>query len=163
LDDAREGPMFQWLFGTSWPDDVPRFYPDLNAMQLAEFLSDEEFERIKSFENVYIVPFGAADGDPQQAGFGFALSRLLIRNLMLLDDVSIHGPEDTPDAGPETVPYLAASNRLSSYVGGVASCDDDGFTLHVDVYRPNHDRGSAKVQASDLGVFVRKCGTTIGR
>ena len=49
--------MFRSLFAKSFggrPADLPRFYPDLDEIQLAEFLSKSDFHRIKSFDNFSI-------------------------------------------------------------------------------------------------------------
>jgi hypothetical protein len=38
--------VFAKLFG-GWPADLPRYYPDLDDMQLAQFLGKAQFQRIK--------------------------------------------------------------------------------------------------------------------
>src|SRR5690349_18751006 len=89
----HEALMFQALFGwlfNSWPADLPRLYPDLDPKQLAQFLKKEDYLRIKKFENFYILPFVAEGCDEETTCFGLGLAQLMIRNLMLLSDVSVH-------------------------------------------------------------------------
>src|SRR5262249_30650803 len=86
--------LFKRFFGSE-STTIPTLYPNVDPIQLELFLTEEQYTRIKSFDNVYVLPFVKTDDDPIQMCFGLGLSRLMIRNLMLLRDISIHGPEDT--------------------------------------------------------------------
>jgi len=153
--------LFAMLFG-GWPSDLPRLYPDLDETQLALFLSDEDYQRIKAFDTFYILPFVAEGKDETQTCFGLGLAKLMIRNLMLLNDVSIHGPEDTPAIFHEMAADHAAQNPRASYVSGLASFDDRGFHLSVDVFRRGKAKVSRSVSELDFGAFLKTCTTTIG-
>jgi hypothetical protein len=115
--------MFEWLFGKSrgkqTRSDLPQFYPGLDGRRLAEFLTPNEYRRLKTIGSFYVFPLASSDGDGDQAHFGYGLARLLIRNLMLLLDVSIHGPEDTASVPYESGGQLATQRR-SGHVTGVA-------------------------------------------
>src|SRR4028119_918961 len=93
--------------------DIPSLYPDLTPVQLERFLTDADYAHIKSFDNVYILPFFSQNSEPAQICFGLGLSRLMIRNLMLLRDVSIHGPKDTPEVPWEAIHALAETQPQS--------------------------------------------------
>ncbi|MEZ6126294.1 MAG: hypothetical protein R3C49_24465 [Planctomycetaceae bacterium] len=90
--------MLNWLKtllgGSSHP--IPAYYPELSDRELAEFMTEDDFQRIQKFRCVYIFPFAGPNDDREQVLMGVGLSHQIIRNLMLLSDVSIHGPEDTP-------------------------------------------------------------------
>ena len=152
------------LFST-WPAEVPRLYPDVNDLQLAQFLSEAEYERIKSFDNVYVLPFISEESDPEQSRFGMGLSRLMIRNLMLLNDVSIHGPEDTPMIAIESMEELVAENprKKSTYVTGIANFGSRGYVLNLEVHRPDRTPVKSSVQHADFHEFLRACSQTIAR
>jgi hypothetical protein len=173
--------VFNWLFGRSHrdePDDappprgqpearrrapqMPYFYPGLGGKQLAQFLSDQEYRRIRTFESVYILPLVSSVGAPEQLRFGQALSKLLIRNLMLLRDVSIHGPEDTPPLVHELA-GKHLTGRGSAHVTGIAGFGDNGYSLRFDVVRPGRARESGRARHKDLGTFLRDCSATVGR
>src|SRR6266404_5146209 len=112
---------------------LPRLYPGLGDIELAEFLTSAECRRIKSFSNVYVLPFFSNRAVAEEAAFGIGLSRLLIRNLMLLTEVSIHGPEDTPMIDNESVWDVAQEGGQSIYVAVVAGWRQAGYFLEFDI------------------------------
>lgn len=156
------GRLWQRLFG-GWPADLPRFYPDLDDRQLAEFLSDAEYRRIKSLENVYVLPLASETAEGDQLAFGVGLAKVLQRNLMLLRDVSIHGPEDTADVLCEQVQELLTEKARSGFVTGRAHFGPSGYSLHWEVLRPNRRPARGEVRHSDLGTFVRDACSAVGR
>jgi hypothetical protein len=153
--------LFARLFG-GWPADLPRYYPDIDELQLAQFLSEDEYRRIKSFENVYILPLISRDGPDAEVCFGLGLAHLLIRNLMLLRDVSIHGPEDTAGVPFETAESVIRDKPQSSYVTGVAGLSGQRFTLRAEIHRPGRPKTTTTVDEADFRSFLRKCSTSIG-
>jgi hypothetical protein len=158
--------VLNWLFGKSSggrAEDLPRFYPGLNDRQLAEFLTADEHERIKAFEDVYVLPLASAQGTADEVAFGVGLSKLLIRNLMLHRDVSIHGPEDTPAVTFEAAERLAARRTGSGYVTGVARFGSGGFTLRFEAHRRGRPPAADTVRHDDLRAFVRECSAAVGR
>ena len=106
-------------------------------------LTDDDYERIRSFDNVYILPFASQKSDAGQVCFGLGLSRLMIRNLMLLRNVSIHGPEDTSEVTCEAIHEMTESRPQSCHVTGVANHGADGYSLQVEAHRPGRPVSSA--------------------
>lgn len=116
--------------------EIPNLYPDLDPLEMEQFLSDRAYALIKSFDNVYVLPFMSEDSEPKQACFGLGLSRLMIRNLMLLRNISIHGPEDTAEVPYEAIDDLIEAHPRSAHVTGVAETGPDGYSLKVEYHRP---------------------------
>jgi hypothetical protein len=142
---------------------IPSLYPHLSPLQLEQFLTDPDYTHIKSFENVYILPFVSQQSEPAQTCFGLGLSWLMIRNLMLLRDISIHGPEDTAVVPYEAINEIAQANPRSGHVTGVAHFGPEGYVLQVEVHRPGQPVQRARVRQEHFKVFLRDCAATIAR
>lgn len=138
-------------------------YPDLDPRQLERFLTDRDYADIKSFDNYYILPFFSQDGEFEQMCFGFGLSRLMIRNLMLLRDVSIHGPEDTSEVPCEVVQKMTEARPGSCQVTGVAAFGTAGYSLHVEVHRTGRVVNRSRVTREDFREFLSECSFAIAR
>ncbi len=143
--------------------DIPSLYPDLDPLQLEQFLTDSDYAHIKSFDNVYVLPFFSRKSEPTQSCFGLGLSRLMIRNLMLLHDVSIHGPEDTPQVPCEAIHAVAETHPRSCYVTGIANFGSDGYSLQVEAQRPGQPVKNASVHHEDFKAFLRDCTSSIAQ
>lgn len=143
------------------PAGDPTLYPDLDPLQLERFLTDLDYGHIKSFDNVYILPFARRNSEPAQMGFGFGLSRLMIRNLMLLRDVSIHGPEDTSNVPYEAIRDVVRAQPRSCHVTGVADFGTDGYSLQVEAHRPGRVVNRTRVGHKNFRVFLRICSTAV--
>jgi hypothetical protein len=144
------------------PARIPTLYSHLDQFQLEQFLTDQDYAAIKTFDNVYILPFVCQGSETVQTGFGLGLSWLMIRNLMLLRDISIHGPEDTPD-----VPYDAIHDIIEHYprsclVTGIANLSEAGYSLHVEVHRPGQIQ-RAHIKHEYFQAFLSECSTTIAQ
>ena len=158
--------VFDRLFDRDVPAEpagVPTLYPDLDPLQLERFLTDLDYAHIKSFDNVYILPFVSRSSEPAQMAFGLGLSRLMIRNLMLLRDISIHGPEDTSEVPREAVPALSRAQPRSCHVTGVANFGPDGYSLQVEAHRPGRPVSSTRVGHNNFRVFLSICSTAVTR
>ncbi len=154
------------LFGRFFrrePTGIPTLYPGLDPLQLEQFLTDLDYAHIKSFDNVYILPFVSQNSESAQMCFGIGLSRLMIRNLMLLRDVSIHGPEDTSMVPCEAIHEMAEAHPRSCHVTGVADFGSDGYSLQVEVHRPGRPVKSTRVRHDDFGAFLSECSSVIAR
>ena len=143
------------------PAGDPTLYPDLDPLQLERFLTDLDYGHIKSFDNVYILPFARRNSEPAQMGFGFGLSRLMIRNLMLLRNVSIHGPEDTSNVPYEAIRDVVRAQPRSCHVTGVADFGTDGYSLQVEAHRPGRVVNRTRVGHKNFRVFLRICSTAV--
>jgi tetratricopeptide (TPR) repeat protein len=156
--------IFNRLFGRGLPGEpagVPTLYPDLDPIQLERFLTDLNYAHIKSFDNVYILPFISRASEPAQMCFGLGLSRLMIRNLMLLRDVSVHGPEDTPEVAREAVPEVVRAQRQSCHVTGVADFGPEGYSLQVEAHRPGCPLKGTRVRHKNFRAFLSACSSAI--
>jgi tetratricopeptide (TPR) repeat protein len=140
---------------------IPTLYPDLAPLQLERFLTDQEYADIKSFDNVYILPFVSQRSESTQMCFGLGLSWLMMRNLMLLRDVSIHGPEDTSQAPCEAIQHRVKAQPRSCHVTGVAGFGPDGYSLQVDAYRPGGAVNGTRVRHKDFRAFLSECSAAI--
>jgi hypothetical protein len=56
------------------PIGIPSLYPNLDPFQLEQFLTNQDYDQIKSFENIYILPFISQTSEPEQTCFGLGLS-----------------------------------------------------------------------------------------
>lgn len=148
-------------FFRSEPNGIATMYPDLDPRKLEQFLTDQDYQRIKSFDNVYILPFASQNGEAEQICFGIGLSWLMIRNLMLLSDVSIHGPEDTPDLPYEAVNDMVRSRLRSSHVTGIANFNSDGYSLQVEFHHPDRSVITTRVHNEDFKMFLLECSHAI--
>ncbi|WP_295452666.1 hypothetical protein [uncultured Thiodictyon sp.] len=158
--------VFNRLYGRrfhSEPTGIPTLYPTLDPLQLERFLTDLDYAHIKSFDNVYILPFFSRKSESLQACFGLGLSRLMIRNLMLLRDISIHGPEDTPEVPCEAVHDISEAQPRSCHVTGLTSFGSDGYSLQVEVHRPGRPVNRTSVRHGHFNTFLRECSSAIAR
>jgi hypothetical protein len=87
----------------------------------------------------------------------------MIRNLMLLREVSIHGPEDTPEVPWEAIHQIAEAQPRSGHVTGVANVGPDGYSLKVEVHCPGRPVQRAIVQHEYFKAFLSECSATIAR
>jgi hypothetical protein len=140
---------------------IPALYPEVDPLRLEAFLGTRDYELIKQFPNVYVLPFYGRGGDPAQKCFGAGLARLMIRNLMLLRNVSIHGPEDTPAEPCESAAGLLRSQPRSGYIIGVAGLADGRYSLDVELHRAGQPVRRARVDQPDFKAFVFECSSAI--
>ena len=143
--------------------DIPSYYDQSDINLFEQFLTEDDYSRIKYFDNVYILPFVSRKSSTPQTRFGFGLARLMIRNLMLLRDISIHGPEDTPEVPCESVREMAEERAQSSYVTGIADNGEDEYSLKVELHRADQPVKSTRVRHEDFHAFLRECSSAIAR
>src|SRR5262249_14699476 len=110
-----------------------------------------------------VLPFVSRDSEPTQMCFGLGLSRLMIRNLMLLRDVSIHGPEDTPEVPREAIHDISEAQPRSCHITGLADIGPFGCSLAVEVHRPGRPVNRASVRHGQFKEFLRECSSTVAR
>ena len=77
-----------------WPDDLPRLYPDLDGKAMSRMLVAGDYDRICQFPLVVVLPIASQRNTQDEIDLGTGLSRLLIRDLMLVRNISVLGPED---------------------------------------------------------------------
>jgi TolB-like protein len=143
-----------------WPDGVPKLYPGVGDEEMCRFVSAEEVERIKQLPLVVLLPF-ARQGSPDNDTFlGFGLWRLMIRDLMLVRDISVCGPEDTPKVYAHMAVQIAARLRKRVVVTGWVRTGTDGWELHWQILnRSGASEGS--VIDRDFRQFLHRCATEL--
>jgi tetratricopeptide (TPR) repeat protein len=139
----------------------PKLYPGLDPLRLERFLTHEKYLHIQMFDNVYILPFVSRRSEPKQIRFGTGLARFMIRNLMLLRDVSIHGPEDTPESPNESIRERTDAQPHSSHITGVADFGAEGYSLRAELHRAGRSATSATVRQRDFKKFLLECSRTL--
>lgn len=163
--------MFNRLFGKTpkeepWPDGVPKLYPDLGPAELCDYLSEDEYQRIKTIPRVVICSFASSENDSKSDYlFGVGLSRLLIRNLMLVREFSVLGPGDSYKVPYEQIrEHLEAGNETRSNVFVLGKFQyDDGFQLNFEFWKKGKLLGESKVQATEFHEFLLKCSNKIAK
>jgi hypothetical protein len=154
---------FRWLksvFGldeSSWPADIPRLFPDLGVTELCTFLPDEDYRRLKRTRPVLVLPLTSARSSEQDRYFGMALSRILIRDLMVVPSLSVRGPEDTRPVPLED--WHEDDKYLKRHValGGEAHILPEGFIAELTARHPDGGEDRQRVQGSDLQRFIAAC------
>jgi hypothetical protein len=123
-----------------WPSDLPRLYPNLDERALCAFLTEPEYWRIRKLPMLAVLPLASDGGGEFDRAFGAGLSQLLIRDLMLVRDFSIRGPEDTPKISMETALLnFGRDDRKTSWVTGRAAARPNAFAAGSD--RPDSSAG----------------------
>ena len=78
------------------PLPIPRLYPLLNVEQFYDFLTEQQYQSIKQLPLVRIYPPYVDGDDRWTATAAVGLSRMLIRDLMLVPELSVLDAESTP-------------------------------------------------------------------
>src|SRR5690348_6307087 len=102
----------------SWPPHLPRLYPQLSAPQISQFLDYAEYQRLCNVPLITILPFASRETRPEDMHLGVGLSKLMIRDLMLVRNLSTRGPEDSPESLLESVPLLRAEKERTIFISG---------------------------------------------
>ena len=85
--------------------------------ELASYLTDAEFRRLAALPLVEVHPPAPRDDPYECQLLAVALRRTLIRNLMLLRDVSVRGPEDSPLVPADVLEAPSAERALTRITG----------------------------------------------
>lgn len=116
-----------------WPPGVPRLYPDLTDSQLAGFLSQEEYRRALLFPILEIAPFCDGERTEESLSLGLGVRDVLVRQLQLLQNVSVRGHEDSPNYSLDRNATAREDRRRNCfYLGGRVAPELDGF--HISAY-----------------------------
>lgn len=87
-----------WPFSmrARWPRHLPRLYPQLDSRGLSTWLTAAEHARLRGVVRVRVLPLFSEQSRPEEVALGVGLARLLVRDLMLVRELSVRSPEDTP-------------------------------------------------------------------
>lgn len=143
------------------PKDVPRLYPELDGVELCEFLSPEQHEAIREFPVIMILPFMSKSGFGEHADFGAGLAQLMIRDLMLVPNLSVRGPEDTSLIFVETAREWAPENAGLICVTGAASFDADTWRLDLEILQGDRTVAEVPIVDAEPSHFVLRCAVAI--
>lgn len=158
--------IFRKLFGDSWRKEIPRLYPSINGPELCDWLDDATFEKIKQSQLVMICPFFSEARENAQLDtfFGAGLTRLMIRDLMLIRNISVQGPEDTPAVPKEYVGEFSASAPKPNTLLITGECRvDSGYRLAYEIWKRGEQIKTGEVADGDFHGFLRQCAETLGR
>ncbi|MCA9070291.1 MAG: hypothetical protein KDA84_15260 [Planctomycetaceae bacterium] len=138
-----------------WPAEVPKLYPDLSPKELSEFLTEDLFQKILGIPRLMVLPFGSANRSVREQLVGMGLSRLLIRDLMLVRNLSIRGPEDTPSDFPKD-PLRPSSGDSSDIqiTGEVEMVDFQEFAARLWIHRQDQSPVEIIVPAGDVSSLI---------
>ena len=158
--------IFRKLFGrtrSKWPTNVPRLYPDVAIDDLADFFTDHDYQLVMNFPKISILPFASQNQEDPHQLFGIGLSRLMIRDLQLLRNVSIHGPEDTPKIYLEKArQYVRSIDKAGQYyLTGAAIAANDGFSLRAELWHQGTLVKHQHVQETEFPAYLQKCATLL--
>src|SRR5207302_556660 len=132
-------------------------YPDLGFQELCSFLSEREYRRLLRVPLVMVLPIGT--GGEAQADWllGVGLARVLNRDLMLVPQISVRGPEDTGFTPLDAMPPDSPVTRRHILIGGQAHHDDEGFSAELHVRFPDGRVARRGVRSRALPAFLQRC------
>jgi hypothetical protein len=154
------GSMFRRVFPAPWPADIPRLYPGASAREISGFLTDAQYRAILNFPIVSIFPLASNECEPRDVRLGLGLQHLLIRNLMLLRNVSVHGPEDTSDLSLETVREVFGEMRCYHALSGRVAIGKTKLVAELVHFNRMDNPRRYRVEASDPADFLMRCTET---
>src|SRR5262249_45922950 len=88
---------------------------------------------------------------------GVGLSRIMVRDLMLVPQLSVRGPEDTELAPLDVMPPGSPVARRHILIGGQVRRVDSGFTADLRVQFPDGEVVHRQVAARALQALIERC------
>lgn len=154
-----------WPFSKreSWPAEVPRLYPKLDSRALSAFLTEAESARVRSLKRVRVLPLFSESGSVRERAFGMGLSRLLTRDLMLVRDLSVRGPEDIPLASYEEVNADPSHLMEEALVTGRVKLGSKGFRVDLELWSRQGEGMVRTVAAAGFEDFLRGVSTVVAQ
>lgn len=148
----------------TWPPHLPRLYPQLNAAQISQFLDYAEYQRLCNVPLITILPFASHNSRTEDMHLGLGLSKLMIRDLMLVRNLSTRGPEDSPESLLESVALLREEKDRTIFVSGEAFTANGTYRVELQFFAPaRKDPYAAVVHESDFATFQLRLAETIAR
>jgi TolB-like protein len=143
-----------------WPPDVPRLYPKLDSRALSAFLTEAEAARIRSLKRVRVMPLFSESSSPRERAFGTGLSRLLVRDLMLVRGLSVRGPEDVPLASYEEVSADPSHMMEEALVTGRVKLGR-GFRVDLELWSSQGEGAVRTVESENFEEFLLRVSTGV--
>lgn len=148
----------------TWPPHLPRLYPQLSAAQISQFLDYPEYQRLCNVPLITILPFASQNSQPHDLHLGVGLSKLMIRDLMLVRNLSTRGPEDSPEVLLESVTLLRESKDRTVFVSGETYAANGTYRVELHFFSPaRKDPFAAVVHEGDFATFLLRLAETIAR
>jgi len=154
----------EWLPAAmeDWPEDLPRLYPDLDDRSLCSFFNKEQCRQVRNVPKVVILPIASSKNTELDKAFGAATARLLMRDLMLVGDLSIASPEDTPwmfmEEAHQIYPYR---DERAIWVSGSSRVRRDSFGAELRFHRPGMETCATVIKEPKFLDFLSQCAATI--
>jgi hypothetical protein len=143
---------------------LPRLYPQLTAPQISQFLDYPEYQRLCNVPLLTILPFASRNSQPGDMHLGIGLSKLMIRDLMLVRNLSTRGPEDSPESLLESVALLREEKDRTVFVSGETFVANGSYRVELQFFAPSRkDSFAAVVHESDFPTFLLRLAETIAR
>lgn len=166
--------MLNWLKGlfgssvASLPTAPPDLYPGMSWEQIADLFGAGDFARMRAAPRVMVLPFSSPSGkpgsdDPAGSALGAGVARMLIRDLGLVRNLVVRGPEDTPGIALQAVNERgleALTCGETNLLGGVVAHAAGRFVGELLLLRPDGTAGSASAESDNLVGFLAACVNT---
>lgn len=146
-----------------WPPQVPRLYPKLDSRALSTFLSEAEATRIRSLKRVRVMPLFSESSSPRERAFGMGLSRLLMRDLMLVRNLSVRGSEDIPLASYEEVTADPSHMMEEALITGRVRLGGGGFRVDLELWSNQGEGAVRTVASARFEDFLRSVSTVVAQ
>ena len=148
----------------TWPPHLPRLFPQLTAAQISQFLDYAEYQRLCNLPLITILPFASQSSRPEDMRLGLGLSKLMIRDLMLVRNLSTRGPEDSPESLLDSVALLRETKDRTIFVSGETFAANGSYRVELQFFAPSRQEPfAAVVQESDFATFQLRLAETIAR
>ena len=145
-----------------WPKDLPRLYPQADDRSLSAFLTDADYAGIQNLPIVVMLPLASEEGASLDRAFGVGLARLLIRDLMLVANLSVHDQDDTPHLYLESaVEGHKNRDRGTIWVTGRAEVREGLCSVAFTVLRPGKPAEEFTVAGTQFKEFLFDCAAIV--
>ena len=131
--------------------------PEQRRIDEVQFMSRDMYERIARFPIVHILPpFDAGTSTETERCLAWGLSRQLMRNLMLVRNMSIRGPEDSSWWSHDQMDRALQREPEDILVTGVLKMET-GFRCDFELHRREQKPQQVLVQQRDFRDFLESC------
>ncbi len=147
----------------TWPPHLPRLYPALDSRALSAFLTEAEHARVQALTRVRVMPLFSDAATQGEIFFGMGLSRLLLRDLMLVRGLSVRGPEDTPAASYEEVNADPSHLMEEALVTGRVRLSGRRFRVDLELWSSQGEGAVRTVESENFEEFLLRVSTGVAQ
>ena len=139
----------------SWPPHLPRLYPQLSAAQISQLMDYGEYQRLCNLPLITVLPFASQNSRLEEMHLGVGLAKLMIRDLMLVRNLSTRGPEDSPESLLESVALLREEKDRTIFISGETMIANGSYRVELQFFAPSRQEPyAAVVHESDFALFL---------